>query len=70
MLAGGAGGGECWQGGVCLMSWCLTGKALGEEFPPGFLFLLRLCCPLVENVNFVSVLRTVMVSSPFCRVET
>lgn len=31
-------------------------------------FFLWLCCPLVEDVNFVSVLRIVIVSSPFCRV--
>lgn len=43
-------------------------EGVGDEFPPGFLPLLRLCCPLVGKVNFVSVLRTEIVSSAFCRV--
>lgn len=34
------------------MCWCLTGSAVGEELWLDFLFLLQLCCPLVENVNF------------------
>lgn len=56
------------------MSPCLTGRDVGKV-PTGFsfffiylFFFLWLCCPLVEDVNFVSVLRIVIVSSPFCRV--